>query len=60
MRHNGTNKTTTPPPLPCYMRHSQSFDKIDSFLKLVSNIFILRNLIVRLGGGGGGGAGRGY
>ena len=37
------------------MRHSQSFDKIDSFLKLVSNIFILRNLIVRLEGGGGGG-----
>ena len=28
------------------MLHSQNFDKIDSFLKSVLNILILRNLIV--------------
>ena len=28
------------------MRHSQNFDKIDSFVKPVLNIFILHNLIV--------------
>ena len=28
------------------MGHSQDFDKIYNFLKLVLNIFILRNLIV--------------
>ena len=33
------------------MRHSQSFDKIDSFLKPVLNIFILRNLFVGWGRG---------
>ena len=32
------------------MRHPQNFDKIDSFLKPVLNIFILRNLNVWLGG----------
>ena len=29
------------------MRHSQNFNKIDSFLKLVLNIIILRNVIAR-------------
>ena len=33
------------------MRHSQSFDKIDSFLKPVLNILILCNLIVGRGQG---------
>ena len=33
------------------MRHSQSFDKIDSFLKSVLNILIIRNLIVGWGEG---------
>ena len=33
-------------PTPCHMRHSQNFDKINSFLKSVLNIFILGNLIV--------------
>ena len=28
------------------MRHSQNFDKIDSYLKSVLNILIIRNLIV--------------
>ena len=38
------------PSTPCHIRHSQNFDKIDSFLNPVLNIFILRNLIVWLGG----------
>ena len=33
------------PPTLCHMRYSQNFDKIDSFLKPVLTIFILRNLI---------------
>ena len=33
------------------MRHYQSFDKIDGFLKPVLNILILRNLIVGWGEG---------
>ena len=33
------------------MRHSQNVHKIDSFLKPVLNIFILRNLIVGRGEG---------
>ena len=33
------------------MRHSKSFDKIDSFLKPVLNILILCNLIVGWGEG---------
>ena len=33
------------------MRHSKNFDKIDSFLKPVLNIFILGNLIVGWGEG---------
>ena len=33
------------------MRHSQGFDKIDSFLKPVLNILILCNLIVGWGEG---------
>ena len=33
------------------MRHLKSFDKIDSFLKSVLNIFILVNLIVGWGEG---------
>ena len=39
------------PPTPSHMHHSQSFDKIDSFLNLVLNILILCNLIVRWGEG---------
>ena len=38
MRHNEANKMT-PPPTSCHMRHSQSFDKIDSFLKPVLTPF---------------------
>ena len=38
----------------CRMRHSQNFDKIDSLLKPVLNIYVLGNLIVGWGGGGGG------
>ena len=30
------------------MRHSQHFDKIDSFLKPILNIFILRNIFIDL------------
>ena len=38
------------PPTPVrHMRHSQNLHKIDSFLKPVWNIFILRNLVVGLG-----------
>ena len=33
------------------MRHSQNFDRIDSFLKLDLDIFILYNLIVGWGSG---------
>ena len=33
-------------PTPCHLRHSENFDKIDSFLKPVWNIYILGNLIV--------------
>ena len=33
-------------PYPYHMCSSQNFDKIDSFVKSVLNIFILRNLIV--------------
>ena len=33
------------------MRHFQNFDKIDSFLKPILNIFILGNLIVGWGEG---------
>ena len=39
-----------PSPTPCHMRHSQNFDKIDSFLKPVLNIFIPCNLM-QAGGG---------
>ena len=42
---------TRRPPIPSHMRHSQSFDKIDSFLKSVLNILIIRNLIVGWGEG---------
>ena len=52
------------PLTPYYLRHSQYFDKIDSFLKPVLNSCILGNLIVgevdellKGGGGEGGGAG---
>ena len=34
------------PITPCHLRHSQNFDKIDSFLKPVLNVFILHNSIV--------------
>ena len=30
---------TAPPPTPFYIRHLQNFDKIDSFLKNVTNVF---------------------
>ena len=36
MRHNDTSDMT-PSPTPYYMRHFQIFDKINSFLKNVSN-----------------------
>ena len=36
-------------PLPCHLRHSQNFNKIDSFQKPVLNICILGNLIVGWG-----------
>ena len=32
------------------MRHSQNFDKIDSFRKLVLNIFVLYNMVLGWGG----------
>ena len=48
MHHNDTNKM---PPTLSHMRHSKSFDKIDSFLKPVLNILILCNLIVGWGEG---------
>ena len=50
MRHDYVNKVTPPTPTPCHMRHSQNFDKIDSFLKPVLNIFIPCNLM-QAGGG---------
>ena len=37
----------------CRMRHSQNFDKIDSLLKPVLNIYVLGNLIVGCVCGGG-------
>ena len=36
-------------PTSCYIRHSQNFDKIDSFLKPVLNTCILGNIIVGWG-----------
>ena len=36
-------------PTPYYMCHSQIFGKIESFLKPILKIFILRNLILGLG-----------
>ena len=52
MRHNDANKTTPKHTnTRCNMCHSQNFDKIDSFLKPVSNILILRYLIVGRGRG---------
>ena len=41
---------TRRPPSRSHMHHSQSFDKIDSFLKPVLNMLILRNLILGWGG----------
>ena len=43
-------QTRHPPSTPSHLGHSQSFDKIDSFLKSVLNILILCNLIVGWGG----------
>ena len=40
-----------PPPITSHMRHSRSFDKIDSFLNLVLNILILYDLTVGWGEG---------
>ena len=37
MHHNDANNMTLPPPT--NMRHFQIFNKIDSFLKDVSNVF---------------------
>ena len=48
MRHNDANKTNS---TPFHMRHSQSFDKINSFQKTSLNILILCNLIVGWGEG---------
>ena len=55
VRHNDANKMTPPltphthththTPTPCLMRHFQSFYNINSFLKRVLNIFILRSLV---------------
>ena len=39
------------PPIPSHVRHSQSFDKIDSFPKSVLNILVICNLIVGWGEG---------
>ena len=43
LRHNGANNMTPPPPPPSlllgYLRHSQIFHKIDSFLKILLNDF---------------------
>ena len=36
MRHNNKNNMTTPTPY--YMRHFQIFEKINGFLKNVSNV----------------------
>ena len=38
------------PPTSCHLCHSQNFDKIDSFLKLVLNVCIIGNLVVGWGG----------
>ena len=39
MCHNDANNMITPQPrTPYYMRHCQIFNKIDSFLKIVSNV----------------------
>ena len=38
------------PPTPCYLRYSQNFDKIDSFLKPFLTFYVLGNLIVEWGG----------
>ena len=46
-----TNFLSVPSPPISHMHHSQSFDKIDSFLKPVLNILILCNLIVVWGEG---------
>ena len=50
---NEEDKTAhSPPPLPAsHMCHSQSFEKINSFLKPVLNVLILWNLIVGWGEG---------
>ena len=50
MRPNDANKMTPTPHHPsCHMRHSQNFDKVDSFLKSVLKMCILGNLIVGWG-----------
>ena len=48
MRHNDASKMI---PSPCHVRHSQNFDRVDGFIKLILNIVILRNLIVVWGRG---------
>ena len=50
MHHNDASKMT-PPPIHPDMRHTQSFDKTNSFLKPVLSILIVCNLIVGWGEG---------
>ena len=50
MRPNDANKMTPTPHHPsCHMRHSQNFNKVNSFLKSVLKMCILGNLIVGWG-----------
>ena len=49
--HKNDANNTTPYPTPCHVRQSQNFDKIDSFLKPVLNIFIVGNIFVEWGEG---------
>ena len=47
VRHNDANNMTPPPNY--YMRHLQIFDKIDSFLKNVSNVLDNKKVRLHLG-----------
>ena len=50
MSHNDANKMNLhPAPTTCHMHHSSKFNKIDSFVKPVSDNFNLCNLIVGWG-----------
>ena len=48
-KHLNEHRMFCPPS--CHMRHFQNFDKFESFLKPILNIFILGSLIVRWGKG---------